>query len=142
MATKRPAIGPRVTVAIGTKKVGNANVTLYSYMPKTVADLFGFKAVAAPKAKDRTVGGKKITGGLIRGSIGAGSIKVPIGKPTKKKGTSGKTTTVQKYRSIPVPNGATNAMIVAFLKKAGKNKPTSFVSRDGRTYPVTSGTGK
>ena len=137
MATKRPAIGPRVTVAIGSKKVGSATVTLYSYMPKTVADLFGFKPVAAPKAKDRTVNGKKVAGGLIRGSIGAGSIKVPIGKPTKKKSKSGGSTSVQKYRSIPVPNGATNAMIVAFLKKASKNKPGSFVSRDGRTYPVT-----
>ncbi|MBW4421543.1 MAG: hypothetical protein KME13_20350 [Myxacorys californica WJT36-NPBG1] len=137
MATKRAAIGPRVTVAIGSKKVGNQTVTLYSYMPKTVADLFGFKAVAAPKAKDRTQNGKKITGGLIRGSIGAGSIKVPIGKPTKKKNAAGKQVTVQKYRSIPVPNGATNAMIVAFLKKASKNKPDRFVSRDGRSYPVT-----
>lgn len=138
MATKRPAIGPRVTVSVGTKKVGTANVTLYSYMPKTVADLFGFKAVSAPKSKDRTVNGKKIAGGLIRGSIGAGSIKVPIGKPIKKKNsTTGKQVSVQKFRSIPMPNGATNVMIVAFLKKASKNKPPSFVSRDGRTYSVT-----
>jgi hypothetical protein len=137
MATKRPAIGPRVTVAIGSKKVGNATVSLYSYMPKTVADLFGFKAISSPKSKDRTVNGKKVTGSLISGSIGAGSIKVPIGKPTKKKSKSGGTTTIQKYRSIPMPNGATNAMIVAFLKKATKNKPDRFVSRDGRTYPVT-----
>ncbi len=135
--TKRAAIGPRVTVAIGSKKVGNATVTLYSYMPKTVADLYGFKAISAPKSKDRKVGGKTITGGLIRGSIGAGSIKVPIGKPVKKKSASGTSTSVQKYRSIPMPNGATNAMIVAFLRKATKNKPTSFVSRDGRSYPVT-----
>jgi hypothetical protein len=110
---------------------------MYSYMPKTVADLYGFKPIAAPKAKDRTVNGKKVTGGLIRGSLGAGSIRVPIGKPIKKKSKTGGTTTVQKYRSIPVPNGATNAMIVAFLKKASKNKPASFVSRDGRSYPVT-----
>ncbi len=137
MATKRAAIGPRVTVSIGSKKVGNQTVTLYSYMPKTVADLYGFKPIAAPKAKDRTVNGKKVTGGLIRGSLGAGSIRVPIGKPIKKKSKTGGTTTVQKYRSIPVPNGATNAMIVAFLKKASKNKPASFVSRDGRSYPVT-----
>lgn len=139
MATKRPAIGPRITVVIGTKKVGNETVTLYSYMPKAVADLFGFKGVAAPKSKDRKVGNKTITGNLLRGSSGAGSIKVPIGKPIKKKNAKGKQTSVQKYRSIPVPNGATNVMIVAFLKKATKNKPTSFVSRDGRTYPVTAG---
>lgn len=137
MATKRPAIGPRVTVSVGSKKVGTANVTLYSYMPKTVADLFGFKPISAPKSKDRTVNGKKVAGSLIRGSLGAGSIKVPIGKPTKKKSKSGGNTTVQKYRSIPMPNGATNVMIVAFLKKASKNKPASFVSRDGRTYPVS-----
>lgn len=137
MATKRPAIGPRVTVSVGTKKVGNATVTLYSYMPKTIADLFGFKAISAPKSKDHTVNGKKVAGGLIRGSFGAGSIKVPIGKPTKKKSKSGGSTSIQKYRSIPMPNGATNVMISAFLKKATKNKPASFVSRDGRTYPVT-----
>lgn len=137
MAAKRPLIGPRVTVPVGSKKVGNANVTLYSYMPKTVADLFGFKPISAPKSKDRTVGGKKIAGSLIRGSFGAGSIKVPIGKPTKKKSATGKSTSVQKYRSIPMPGGATNVMIEAFLKKATKNKPSSFVSRDGRSYPVT-----
>lgn len=137
MATKRPAIGPRVTVSVGSKKVGTTNITLYSYMPKTVADLFGFKAISAPKAKDRTVNGKKVAGGLIRGSLGAGSIKVPIGKPTKKKSKSGGSTSVQKYRSIPMPGGATNVMISAFLKKASKNKPTSFVSRDGKTYPVS-----
>jgi hypothetical protein len=137
MATKRPKIGPRVTVAVGSKKVGNATVQLYSYMPKGVADLFGFKAIAAPKSKDRTVGGKKIAGGLLRGSFGAGSIKVPIGKPTTKKNAAGKSTSVQKYRSIPMPNGVTNTMIAAFLKKATKNKPVSFVSVGGRTYPVT-----
>lgn len=97
MATKRPAIGPRVTVSVGSKKVGSANVVLYSYMPKTVADLFGFKAIPAPKSKDRTVNGKKVAGSLIRGSLGAGSIKVPIGKPTKKKSASGGSTEVQKY---------------------------------------------
>lgn len=137
MATKRPAIGPRVTVTVGTKKDGTVSKTLYSYMPKVVADLFGFKAIAAPKSKDRTVGTKKIAGSLIRGSSGAGSIKVPIGKPIKKKNKTGGTTSVQKYRSIPMPNGVTNVMIAAFLKKATKNKPTSFVSRDGRTYPVS-----
>ncbi len=134
----RPKIGPRVTVAIGTKKVGNANKTLYSYMPKTVADLFGFKAISAPKSKDRTVAGKKVEGSLIRGSIGAGSIKVPIGIAPSKGKNKGK----QKFRSIPMPSGATNVMIIAFLKKATKNKPPTFVSKDGRTYPVTAGNGK
>ena len=138
MAPKRPAIGPRVTVTIGTKKVGNQTVVLYSYMPKTVSDLFGFKPISAPKSKDRTVNGKKVSGGLIRGSIGAGSIKVPIGKPLKKKiKATGKFGMVQKFRSIPMPNGANNTMIAAFLKKATKNKPDRFVSKDGRTYPIT-----
>lgn len=133
MATKRPAIGARVTVVVGTKKVGNETKTLYSYMPKAVADLFGFKPISAPKTKPKKKGQ---SGRLIRGSMGAGSIKVPIGKPTKKK-VGGKEVQVQKYRSIPVPNGCTNEMIVAFLKKASKNKPEKFVSVDGRTYPVT-----
>lgn len=137
MATKRAAIGPRVTVAVGSRKVGNQTQILYSYMPKTVADLFGFKPAPNAKAKDRTVSGKKITGGLIRGSFGAGAIKVPVGKPTKKKNAAGKAVSVQKYRSIPMPGGMTNTMISTFLKKASKNKPTSFVSRDGRSYPVS-----
>ena len=136
-AKKRAAIGPRVTVSIGSKKVGTKTVVLYSYMPKTVADLFGFKAISAPKSAGKTVGGKKTEGNLIRGSVGAGSIKVPIGKAPSRGINKGK----QKYRSIPMPSGATNVMIVAFLKKATKNKPDRFVSKDGRTYPVTPGTG-
>lgn len=135
MATKRPVIGPRVTVAIGSKKVGTATVTLYSYMPKTVADLYGFKAISAPTSKARTVNGKKVEGNLLRGSLGAGSIKVPIGKPLKSKKKGGAKT--QKYRSIPIPGGVTNKMIAAFLKKATKNKPASFVSVGGKTYSVT-----
>lgn len=133
MATKRAAIGARQTVAIGSKKVGNTTVTLYSYMPKTIVDLFGFKAIAAPKGKQRTINGKKVEGGLLRGSVGAGSIKVPIGKAP----TTGKNKGKQKFRSIPMPNGVTNAMIAAFLKKATKNKPEKFVSVGGRTYPVS-----
>lgn len=135
--TKRPLIGPRVTVSIGSKKVGTKTVVLYSYMPKTIADLFGFKAISAPKSVGRVINGKKTEGNLLRGSVGAGSIKVPIGKAP----ASGKRKGIQKFRSIPMPNGVTNVMIVAFLKKATKNKPDRFVSKDGRTYPVTSGTG-
>lgn len=135
MAAKRPAIGARVTVVVATKKTKDGSKTFYSYMPKAVADLFGFKAIAAPKSKSKVKGRE---GTLLRGSIGAGSIKVPIGKPTTKK-VGGKTVKVQKYRSIPIPNGVSNAGIAAFLRKATKNKPEKFVSKDGRTYPVTQG---
>lgn len=134
MATKRAAIGARVTVAIVTKKLKSGqSKTFYSYMPKVVADLFGFKAIAAPKSQTKD---KKREGSLLRGSVGAGSIKVPVGKPISKK-VGGKTTKVQKFRSIPIPNGVSNVGIAAFLRKATKNKPAFFVSKNGRTYPVT-----
>lgn len=132
-ATKSKALGPRVTVLVGQikKKVGgkDTNVNVYSYMAKTTADFFGFKteasATSTPSSKS---GGKKRSPRLIRGSSGAGSIKVPAGKPANGK---------QAYKRIPVPSGLPLTQIKAFLQKASKNKPERFVSRDGRSYPIT-----
>ena len=126
------ALGPRVTVLVGQvkKKVGgkDSNVNVYSYMAKSTADFFGFKAVASATTAPATrSGGKKSTPRLVRGSSGSGSIKVPAGKTNKGK---------QSYKRIPMPSGLPLTQIKAFLSKATQNKPTSFVSRDGRTYPV------
>lgn len=134
--TTKP-LGPRATVLVGQvkKKKGSttSNVNVYSYMAKSTAEFFGFKienaAKSTPSAKG--AGGKAKTPRLLRGSVGSGSIKVPAGK-TAKGATS--------YKRIPIPAGLSLIQIQAFLGKASKNKPTSFVSRDGRTYPV--GTGK
>jgi hypothetical protein len=136
MATpsKRPKLGPRASVVIGTvkKKVGGKDVTvkLISFMSATTAAFYGFKAEAVKSTATKNAAGKVQAPRLIRGSVGAGSIKVPAGVASKAKGGT------QKFKSIPMPAGATNVQIEAFLKKATKNKPKSFVSRDGRTYPV------
>jgi hypothetical protein len=130
--TKSKTLGARVTVLVGQvkrKKNGkDTNVNVYSYMSKATADYFGFKietsATSTPSSKG---GGKKASPRLVRGSTGAGSIKVPAGKPTNGK---------QPFKRIPIPSGLPLTQIKAFLSKASKNKPTSFVSRDGRTYPI------
>lgn len=117
----------RVTVLVGQvkKKVNgkDSNVNAYSYMNKSTADYFGFKietsATTTPSSKS---GGKKASPRLVRGSSGAGSITI--------KGAD------KKNYSIPIPSGLTLTQIKAFLSKASKNKPESFVSKDGRTYPI------
>lgn len=130
-------LGPRVTVLVGQvkKKVNGkeTSVNVYSYMAKATADYFGFKvAPSATTAPSSRSGGKKSTPRLVRGSSGSGSIKVPAGKTTK-----GKTS----YKRIPMPSGLPLTQIKAFLSKASKNKPTSFVSRDGRSYPISDSKG-
>lgn len=137
MATtkKGTKLGPRVTVRIGQVKktvAGKAkNVTVYSYMAKSTADYFGFKIEkSATSTASSGSGGKKRSPRLLRGSVGSGSIKIPAGK-TKAGAT--------KYKRIPVPSGLPLVQIQAFLGKASKNKPESFVSREGRTYPISTG---
>lgn len=133
--TKRPKLGPRVSVVIATvkKKVGGKDrtVKLVSYMAKSTADFYGFKAEAVKTTATKTASGRTSPPRLIRGSTGAGSIKVPAGTTSRARGAK------TKYRSIPMPSGVTNVQIEAFLKKASKNKPSSFVSRDGITYPIS-----
>jgi hypothetical protein len=122
-----------VVVATVKKKVNgkDQNVKLVSYMSKATADFFGFKTESVKTVAGKTAAGKTKAPRLIRGSRGAGSIKVPAGKTSAGKGSK------QKYKSIPLPSGTTLVQTEAFLKKATKNKPTSFVSKDGITYPIT-----
>lgn len=130
-ATNSKARGPRVTVLVGQikKKVNgkDSNVNAYSYMAKTTAEYFGFKieasATTTPSSKG---GGKKASPRLVRGSSGAGSIQVPKSGQGSQKG----------FVRIPIPSGLTIIQIKAFLGKASKNKPTYFVSKGGRTYPI------
>jgi hypothetical protein len=136
-AKKSKALGQRVTVLVGQvkkKKNGkDTNVNVYSHMLKSTADYFGFKieasATTTPSSKG---GGKKATPRLVRGSSGAGSIKVPKAAAKDKKPT---------FARIPIPSGLPLTQIKAFLQKASKNKPTSFVSRDGRSYPISDAKG-
>lgn len=127
---KGTKLGPRVTVqfaaakrqskdskAAGKKTEG----AVYVYMLKSTADFLGLKAV--PSAGVKTKKGNTVA---VRGSKGSGSIKVPIGEAKDGK---------QKYKSIPVPAGATIAQIQNFLK-AAKTKPASFTSVNGRSYPI------
>ncbi len=121
-------LGPRVTVEFAAAKRGSTKTgtqggsARYVYMLKSTAEALGLKVVPAAGVKN-----KKGTVIAVRGSSGAGSIKVPVAG-----GKDGK----QKYKSIPVPGGATINEIRQFLSKASK-KPQSFVSVDGRTYPIS-----
>jgi hypothetical protein len=92
----------------------------YVYMLKSTAEALGLKVVPAAGVKN-----KKGATIAVRGSQGAGSIKVPVGEKNGKK----------QYKSIPVPANATIADIRKFLSASSK-KPESFVSVNGRTYPV------
>ena len=126
---KGTKLGPRVTVQFAsaskqskTTGAGSNSSARYVYMLKSTADLFGFKAV--PSAGVKTKKGNTVA---VRGCKGSGSIKVSTGD-----GKDGK----KKYKSIPVPAGATIADIQKFLKSAQNYKPDSFVSVDRRSYPA------
>jgi hypothetical protein len=127
---KGTKLGPRVTVqfaaaARGNKKPGaKGGSASYIYVLKSTAEALGLKVVPAAGVKN-----KKGTVIAVRGSKGSGSIKVPMGD-----GKDGK----QKYKSVPVPGGATISDIRKFLSAASK-KPSSFVSVDGRSYPIVTG---
>jgi hypothetical protein len=129
--TKKKAskpLGPRVTVLFssGTGKTGNKN-NKYVFMRKETADYFGFKIVVNPVIK--TKAGYELP---VRGTTGAGSIKVPLAKSGTAKGG----TKVVRYRRIPVPASANISQIRKFLQTATRNKPEQFASTDGRTHPV------
>ena len=115
-------LGPRVTVAVGKGKGGKA---IYSYMLKKHADYFKFPGI---QKKLVTRNGPKRKNVAIRGALGQNHIKVPIeGKTTKGS---------QRYYQMPMPPQMTIAKIAAFLNTAKRHKPESFVTQDGRTYPV------
>lgn len=124
MATK--ALGPRVTVTVGKNK---SNDDVHSFMLKSTANYFGFKAVAKTSRKGKN--GRTV---IFRGSK-SNSIKVPTGK-TKTAQYKGKSIKVKIYKQIPMPGGLDIAAIITFLKKATNNKPDHFVSSDGRTHAV------
>ncbi len=116
-----PKLGPRATVAVGKNKEGKAT---YSYMLKGTAEFFGLAPVKSPGRKSKL--GRQVS---IRGSMGGAKIQVPTGRKTRKGAT--------KYKSMPMPAGMSIPKIQAFLKKCTKNKPESFVTDDGRTWPVS-----
>ncbi|AFY54392.1 hypothetical protein Riv7116_1851 [Rivularia sp. PCC 7116] len=115
-------LGPRVTVAVGKDSTGKA---IYSYMLKKHADFFKFPGVQNKIVTRKNKKGKPVA---IRGAIGQGHIKVPTGKKSKKG--------AKRYYQMPMPAGMTIAKIGEFLKTASKNKPDSFVTEDGVTYPI------
>ncbi|NER26443.1 MAG: hypothetical protein F6J89_02150 [Symploca sp. SIO1C4] len=116
-------LGPRVTMQIGKDKNGKP---IYSYVLKSTAENFGFNFLNRIAQRK----GKKGQVVVQRGSVGAGSIKVPLG-PRKKtpKGNP-------KMGSIPMGAGMNIPKIQEFLKTAKKNKPEYFVTLDGRSWPV------
>ena len=129
MAGKGKKLGPRVTVEFGkstrkSKSNPSGGGARYVFMLKSIADALGLKIV--PSAGVKTKKGNTIA---VRGNKGSGSIMVPAAKGSTKK------------FSIPVPPGATIADIRKFLTTA-KNKPESFVSVNGQSYPIITGNGK
>lgn len=114
-------VDKRVIVLFGKNKEGRA---VYVRPLKSVADFFGLpieKKIPFRKGKKNRII-------YQRGSLGTASIKVPSGKLTKSK--------AQQFFSIPIPASATIGKIEAFLKKAKKNKPVSFVTQFGQEYPI------
>ncbi|MBN3924007.1 hypothetical protein [Nostoc sp. NMS4] len=139
--TKGKKRGPRATVLFKSGSgQGKGGKSIYVYMLRSVAEKLGFTIV-----KDATITRKPAKGGTkkevkvaVRGSAGAKHIKVPVGgsRQTAAKTTSPNSGTKTQYVSIPVPASANIPDIKAFLGKASK-KPDSFVSPDGRTYPLS-----
>lgn len=127
-------LGPRVTVFFGKKPkkdrragggAGGANNPLYVYMLKKTAEFFGLKPT--PRATIQVKRGNKTIRVPVRGANGA-SIKVKVG------GTDGK----PKYKSVPVPTGATREQIEAFINTFKSNKPEGYISPDGKYWPIES----
>lgn len=76
-------------------------------------------------------GGKETIEGIIPGSKGAGSIRVPLEGQKTPKG-------YQKYVSVPVPASASIKQIRQFASKYPKIK--TFSSPGGRSYGVVTAT--
>lgn len=117
MATKGKAIGPFVTVAVKNSKKGK---DVFVLMRKATADIFKIPAA------DNTITTKKGYKVKVRGSRGAGSMKVQVKQGDK-----------LNYRRVPIPAGVTNEDVEAWVKTWGV-PPKSFVSKNGRTYYVAS----
>lgn len=131
--------GPRATVLFKSGSgQGKSAKSTYVYMLRSVAEKLGFKIV-----NDATITRKAPKGGkgkevkvAVRGSVGAKHIKVPM--PGTTSNTAARKGVSAKYLSVPVPASANIPDIKKFLSGASK-KPTSFVSPDGRTYPLSTG---
>lgn len=122
---KGDKLGPRCIVQVGKGKNGKA---VYSYMLEKTAKHFGLpieKKIPSRKGKS----GRIIS---IRGSqAGSSSITVPLGDRFKTpKGTL-------KTARMPMPPGMDIPKIQTFLKRATKNKPKTFTTSDGVSYPVS-----
>ena len=135
-------LGPRVSVLFKSGSGGQRGAkSQYVYMLKSTCEKLGFKSVPEPTITRKAPKGNKSKGDIkvaVRGSVGAKHIKVPLGgsrqqaNSTTKAGNAG---TKTRYVSVPVPASANITDIKKFLQGASK-KPTSFVSPDGRTYPI------
>lgn len=119
----------RITVLLGTvkKKVKGTeqSVKIYSFMKKATADYFGYTGVTTvPRSTPSSSGGSNNAKPkrLLRGSLRAGSIKLI--------GTDGKS------KSIPIPAGISVDDTEKFVRKATKNKPVGFVTKDGKYIPL------
>jgi hypothetical protein len=128
------AIGPRVTVLFGTRKVrykGKAvEKKLYIYPLQRVASYYGIAAEKSPYVATRRKGSNGAVNVRVRGATD-NCVKIP------KKTTGSGATRKQHWASIPVPSQADAKMIESFLKtKITKNKPTKYISRDGMTLGI------
>lgn len=141
MADKK--LGPRVSVVFQSGAGRGAKAKpQYVFMLKSIAEALGFKIVPNPTVartapKNSKSKAKEIRV-VVRGTVGAKHIKVPV--PGGAGGTGGagasSSNAKVKYFSIPVPSGANITSIRKFLQKASK-KPETFVSPNGRTHSVT-----
>lgn len=120
---KGKAKGARVTIRVTSDP--KTKRAVYTAMFGYVATYFGI-------SPDPVTGVKGKNGRMYypRGSRGAGSIKVPKAPPTGK-------VVKPSYYSIPIPGGVDHREISEFLtKRCTKNKPKSYVTKDGRTVPI------
>lgn len=129
-------LGPRATVLFRAAQ-GKDTPALYIYPLRSVAEKLGLKIVQGAtitRKPSKTSKSKKEIKVAVRGSVGAKHVKVPV--PGTTGGTAAKKGATVKYLSVPVPASANITDITKFLQSASK-KPASFVSPDGRTYPLT-----
>ncbi len=121
----------RVSVLLGTYerkyKLGNKTETIknqmYTWVRKEVAEYFNLTVVKNPK------GGKNNKGAEVRGTKGAGSIKLPTGKKTAKG--------YPQYYAIPVPGFFKVQDMREFINNRVKAKtPDTFIAPSGRSYSV------
>jgi len=122
-ATKSPAASgskkkdskPRILVTFATAK----DKTVYCvWVRASVAEKLGLKAAPQPLSTKKTKKGRSIR---MRGSVGAGSMRIHVGNG--------------KYVSVPVPASAGIDEMVAFCKKL-KSKPDHFYTPDGGKISV------